>query len=202
MSTRPIIAVVPFGARGTSATAGAHARQIARRLVDRFAREEALELRPVFLVAMPEASSDAGYLVFGSSPDADLAAQYASSSGATHALTATYREDGGARSLEVALVDAATRAVEHLDLAIAEGALQTAEVELAAWVVATLHVAAASDLRTPATANETAYAALLEGMDEEVNATLLRPGDPSRANEAIRTALARHLAAARADPAS
>ena len=81
MSARPVVAVVPFGARGSSPRAGAWARQLARRLVDRFAPEPALELRPVFLVAMPEAAAQAGYLVFGSSPDADLAAQYATSVG-------------------------------------------------------------------------------------------------------------------------
>src|SRR5881628_2532146 len=109
MNARPIVAVVPFGARGASPRAGAWARQLARRLVDRFAADASLELRPVFLVAMPETSSDAGYLVFGSSPGPHLAAEYASSLGATHALTATYREDAGERGLEATLVDAQTR---------------------------------------------------------------------------------------------
>ena len=52
MSPRPIIAVVPFGARGTTSRAGAWARQIARRLVERRPPDDALELRPVFMVAM------------------------------------------------------------------------------------------------------------------------------------------------------
>ena len=47
---------------------------------------------------MPEESSDAGYLVFGSSPEADVAARYASSLGATHALTAAYLGDACVRS--------------------------------------------------------------------------------------------------------
>jgi Flp pilus assembly protein TadD len=202
MSTRPIVAVVPFGARGTSPRAGAIARQIARRIVDRFASETALELRPVFLVAMPEASSDAGYLVFGSSPDAALAAQYAASSGATHALTATFREDGAARVLEASLVDAKSATAGAYRVAIAEGGLQGVETEIAAWVARTLGVTPSVDLATPPTENEAAYVALLEAMDEEVNATLLRPSDPTRAREALQAALARYVDAARADPAS
>lgn len=201
MSTRPIVAVVPFGARGATPQAGAIARQIARRLVDRFAGETSLELRPVFLVAMPEASSEAGYLVFGSSPEPDLAAQYATSSGATHALTATYR-DAPSRVLEVALVEAATKSATRVTLALPEGALQRAEGELATWLVRTLGLEANADLSAPPTANENAYIALLEGMDEEVNATLLRPSDPTNARESLRRALARFIDAARADPTS
>src|SRR6185503_2344427 len=202
MSERPIVAVVPFGARGKSPRAGAIARQLARRIVDRFARETALELRPVFLVAMPEASADAGYLVFGSSPDAALAAQYASSSGATHALTATFREEGAARVLDASLVDAKTAVAETRHVAIAEGDLQRVETEVAAWVARSLGVTPTVDLASPPTENEAAYVALLEGMDDEVNATLLRPSDPARAREALQVALARYVDAARADPAS
>ena len=69
---RPIVAVIPFGARGMTPRAGAWARQLAAQLVERFARDEAVDVRPVFLVAMPEATSEAGYLVYGSSPGADL----------------------------------------------------------------------------------------------------------------------------------
>jgi Flp pilus assembly protein TadD len=202
MSTRPIVAVVPFGARGTSPRAGAIARQMARRIVDRFARETALELRPVFLVAMPEASSDAGYLVFGSSPDAALAAQYAASSGATHALTATFREDGAARVLEASLVDAKSATADAYRVAIAKGGLQRVETEISAWVARTLGVTPSVDLATPPTENEAAYVTLLEAMDEEVNATLLRPSDPARARQALQAALARYVEAARADPVS
>ncbi|HUQ40998.1 MAG TPA: hypothetical protein VM052_00705, partial [Candidatus Limnocylindrales bacterium] len=202
MTTRPIVAVVPFGARGSSPKSGAWARQIARRLVDRFAAETALEVRPVFLVAMPEESSEAGYLVFGSSPDTDLAAQYATSLGATHALTAVYREDGGARALRLDLVDAARKHAESLDLRIAEDGLHRAEPQVARWLVDTLGVTPSVDVATPATANENAYAALLEGMDEEVNATLLRTSDPQRADASIEASLRRYVDAARADPAS
>jgi len=200
VTQRSIVAVVPFGARGASPRAGAWARQLARRLVDRFATDAAVELRPVFLVAMPEASTDAGYLVFGSSPDPDLAAQYASSLGATHALTATYREKQGDRGLDATLVDAKTRGtIATATLSIPPGGLQRAEPELAAWLVTSLGVTAGTDVTAPAAANEDAYAALLEAMDEELNATLLRPSEPARAAESHRTALARYVDAARLD---
>ena len=203
MSTRPIVAIVPFGARGTSPRAGAWARQLARRLVDRFARETAVDVRPVFLVALPEASGDAGYLVFGSSPEPDLAAQYAASLGATHALSATYREDQGGRALDLVLVDATTRAVQaKRSLDIPPEGLQRAEPEVAAWLVAALDVTPSTDLVTPAAANEPAYGALLEAMDEEVNATLLRTSDPARADGSLHAALERYVEAARADPVS
>src|SRR5206468_1543905 len=51
-----------------------------------------------------------------------------------------------------------------------------------------------------AAANETAYAAILEGMDEEVTTTLLRQSDQAGADEAIGRALERYLAALTADP--
>ena len=108
---RPIVAVIPFGARGTTPRAGAWARQLAARLVERFAADEAVDVRPVFLVAMPEAASEAGYLGFGSSPDAGLAAEYGRSLGATYALTGIYREDGGSRRLEATLVEVGSGAV-------------------------------------------------------------------------------------------
>src|SRR5258708_22109816 len=88
------VAVVPFGARSSDPRAGAWGRQIARRLVDRFADHPDLDLKPVFLVAMPEDKGDAGYLVFGSTPDAGLAAQYGASLGTTHALIGLLRVEG------------------------------------------------------------------------------------------------------------
>jgi len=202
VTTRPIVAVVPFGARGSSRRAGAWARQIARRLVDRFGPGSAIELREVFLVAMPQQSSEAGYLVFGSSPDTATAARYATSAGATHALTATYREEGAARAIQVDLVDAATRAATRLDLRIATGGLQRAEGEIAAWLVNMLGVTPAAPVDAPVIANEAAYAALLEGMDEEVDATLLRQSDAQQADRSLQAAIDRYLEATRADPAS
>src|SRR3977135_2835603 len=191
-AARPIVAVIPFGARGASPRAGAWARQLAARLVARFAGEEAIDVRPVFLVAMPETTSTAGYLVFGSSPDAGLAAEYGRSLGATFALTGTYREDGRSRRLEATLVDVASGTVRATrSIAIGPGTLATAELALARWLARA--VAGAADVsEAPAAANESAYAALLEGMDEEVTATLLRQSDPGGADEAIGRALERY----------
>ena len=202
MNAHPIVAVIPFGARTSDPRHGAWARQLARRLVERFARESAFELRPVYLV-MPEAGKDAGYLVFGSSPDPELAAQYATSLGASHALVATYRDDASGRGIEATLVDAATRAtVARRVSTISAGGLQHVEPELAAWLAGALQITPASDVTKPAAATEDAYAALLEAMDEEVNATLLRASEPERASAALHIALARYLDAARADPQS
>src|SRR5947199_3047350 len=90
VSAGPVIAVVPFGARGNTARAGAWARQLARRLVERNPADETHELRPVFLVAMAEETQGEGHLIFGSTPTPDLAAQYGASLGATHVLVGTY----------------------------------------------------------------------------------------------------------------
>ena len=200
-ASRPIVAVIPFGARGTTPRAGAWARQLAARLVERFARDETVDVRPVFLVAMPEATSEAGYLVFGSSPGPDLAAEYGRSLGATYALTGTYREDGGTRRLEAAVIDAGTGTVRATrSIAIDAGTLATAEVALARWLARTVGSESTAGADAPPAANETAYAALLEGMDEEVTATLLRQSDPAGADEAIGRALERYLAAVGADP--
>ncbi len=197
---RPIVAVIPFGARGATPRAGAWARQLAARLVERFARDEAVDVRPVFLVAMPEATSDAGYLVFGSSPGADLAAEYGRSLGATYALTGTYREDGGSRRLEATLVDVGSGTVRATrSIAIDPGTLATAEPALARWLARTAGAGSVAGSDAPAAANEAAYAALLEGMDEEVTATLLRQSDPAGADEAIGRALGRYLEAIGAD---
>jgi tetratricopeptide (TPR) repeat protein/TolB-like protein len=198
-AVRPIVAVIPFGARGMTPRAGAWARQLAARLVQRFAPDETVDVRPVFLVAMPEASSDAGYLVFGSSPDAGLAAEYGRSLGATWALTGTYREDGGTRRLEATLVEVASGAVRATrSIAIGPGTLATAEIALGRWLARAVG-AAVNTTDEPVAANETAYAALLEGMDEEVTTTLLRQSDPSGADDAIGRALERYLAAMAAD---
>lgn len=181
-TARPVVAVVPFGARGRE-SAGAIGRQLARRLVDRFTDGEA-ELRPVFLVAMPEERSEAGYLVFGSTPDVDLAASYGRSLGTTHALTGLYREDGDARALDVTLIGVpGATVVAQTTLPIAGGALHEAERGLSAWLAKSLGVAEPM-ADTPA-ANEAAYVELLRGLDEEVNATLLRSG-ATGAEEAAR----------------
>ncbi|HYK98109.1 MAG TPA: tetratricopeptide repeat protein [Candidatus Acidoferrales bacterium] len=197
MSARPIIAVVPFGARSSDPRAGAWARQIARRLVERSG--DAMEIRPVFLVAMPEETSGEGHLIFGSTPPADLAAQYGVSLGASHVLTGTFRDDAGARRLEAQLVDSGRRTVVADEtFTIAAGELQMIEDAVAEWLARSVGAAASPARSVPA--NEPAYAALLEGMDEEVNATLLRQSDTERSAQALHAAMDRYLESVRSDP--
>ncbi|HVR88536.1 MAG TPA: tetratricopeptide repeat protein [Candidatus Limnocylindria bacterium] len=197
--TRPSVAVVPFGARATDARAGAWGRQIARRVVERFADDPAVEAKPVFLVALPEVASEASYLVFGSTPDVALAAQYGTALGASHALIGTLRSGSGERSIEATLVDVAgKRAQARFDRAFPDGTLHEAEPALVDWLARLLAIerpAAAA-----AAANEAAYRAILEGMDEEVNATLLAPADAPAAAGARARAAERYLDALRADP--
>ena len=194
------VAVVPFGARSDDARAGAWGRQLARRLVDRFADHPSVDLKPVFLVAMPDAAADAGYLVFGSTPDPALAAQYGASLGTTHALVGVLSVSDRERRLEVTLVDvAAQRGTATLDYAIPDGGLGGAEPRLVSWLAEALAVDAPAGPPLP---NERAFSAVLEGMDEEVNATLLAASDARGATEARLRATARYLAAIRADPAA
>jgi Tfp pilus assembly protein PilF len=198
-TSRPIVAVVPFGAKGRDAKAGGIGRQVARRLVERFADAPDIELKPVFLVALPETTSDAGYLVFGSTPDADLAAQYGESLGSTHALTGVYREDEEERAFEVTLVDVKTRgAVAQRELAVTPDELHRAEPALASWLAEALGVP--SPGAEAETANEPSYQALLAGLEEETNATLLRAGDPNAADAARARAFDEYVAAIQLDP--
>jgi len=200
-TSRPVVALVPFGAKGRDAKAGGIGRQVARRLVERFADDPNIELRPVFLVAMPEMKNDAGYLVFGSTPDADLAARYGESLGTTHALTGLYREDEKGRGFVVTLVDVKSRSVAaERELEIAPGELHRAEPALGAWLAEALGVPAPS--LAPEMANEPAYQALVAGLEDETNATLLRAGDPSAADAARARALDEYVAAIRLDPES
>jgi len=197
---RRSVAVVPFGARSADPRAGAWGRQIARRLVDAFTDHPALDLKPVFLVTMGEQPSDAGYLVFGSTPDPALAAQYGASLGTTHALIGVLRADGADRVLDATLVDvAAKRALATLAHPIAPGALSGAEPALARWLASALDTEPPTAGREMA---EPAYAALLEGMDEEVNATLLSASDARAAGGARGRAAARYLDALRVDPSA
>lgn len=179
--------------------------------MERFAAEPAVELRPVFLVTVPGAgegvgtgaATEPGYLIFGSTPDPALAAEYARSLEAAHALTGTYHEGAADRRLNVALVDAATASVvatsEHV---IPDNELHLAEGHLASWLASALGIVASGDLGAIAVANEDAYAALLEAMDAEVDVTLLRTGDERAARGALETAAAAYARAAQADPAS
>ena len=84
-------------------------------------------------------------------------------------------------------------------IAIDSGTLATAETALARWLARAVGATLPAGSDAPAAANETAYAALLEGMDEEVTATLLRSSDPAGAEDAIGRALERYLAALGAD---
>jgi Tfp pilus assembly protein PilF len=200
-TSRAVVAVVPFGAKGRDARAGGIGRQVARRLVERFADDPNIELRPVFLVAMPESRADAGYLVFGSTPDADLAARYGESLGATHALTGVYREDQKGRAFAATLVDVKNQRVAgEKDLAVAPGELHLAEPALAAWLAEALGVPAPG--LEPETANEPSYQAFLTGLEEETNATLLRAGDAEAADAARARAFDEYATAVRLDPES
>ena len=195
------IAVVPFGARSSDARAGAWGRQIARRLVDRFSGHPDLELKPVFLVTVPDAAGEAGYLVFGSTPDVALAAQYGASLGATHALVGVLQAEGADRTIETTLVDVkAKSAVATMTHTISDGQLHQAEPALAAWLATAL--GAEAPVGPEPASTESAYAAILEAMDDEVNATLLGTSDPGGAAQARLRAAGRYLAAIRADPGS
>jgi tetratricopeptide (TPR) repeat protein len=200
--TARTVAVVPFGARGGTPATGAWARQIARRLVDRFAADDGLELRPVFLVALSGTATEAGYLVFGSTPDPALAASYGASLGTTHVLTGELiDEPTGGRRIAATLVTVGTATtLAVLEQPLPPGALATAEPALARWLATQLGRTPPADSGAPLPA-EQAYAQLLEGLDEEVNETLLRPTDPSRADLARDRATQHHLAALAADPA-
>ena len=203
MRSHPIVAVVPFGTRAPDARRGAWARQIARRLVERLPADETIELRPVFVVTMPTEGSGEGHLILGSTPGPDLAAQYGASLGATHAVVGMYVESEGERRVEASLIDVATRAkIEDRAFVIASGHLHLVENEIGEWIAEASGARASREPQylAPAVANEKAYAALLEAMDEEVNATLLRPSDAGRAAAALRAALACYVDAVRADP--
>ncbi len=198
----PVVAVVPFGARGSDRRYGAWARQIARRLVERFADAgpaAGIELRPVFMVAVSEEGRGPGYMVFGSTPDAELAAGYGASVGASHVLTGTYLHDDLTPTLEVTLVRVTTKESIRTER-IGARELRTVEPALASWVARALDVETRADIASPAAANDAAYAGLLEAMDDEVNATLLRASDPERAAVAMDRALVGHMDALRADP--
>src|SRR5438876_239765 len=201
MTSRPVVAIVPFGAKGRDAKAGGIGRQVARRLVERFADDPNVELRPVFLVAMPEAKSDAGYLVFGSTPDPDLAARYGESLGTTHALTGLYREDATGRAFAVSLVEVKFRTVAaERKIVVAPDELHRAEPTLAAWLAEALGVPAPG--LAPETANEPSYQAFLAGLEDETNATLLRAGDPSAADQARARAFDEYADAVKLEPES
>lgn len=197
------MAIVPFGALSSDPRAGAWGRQLARRLVDRFTGHPEVELKPVFLVAMPneDAGSQPGYLVFGSTPDPSLAAQYGASLGATHALVGTLRVEGADRSIAASLVEVASqKVVASVDQRIPGGRLHEAEPAIAGWVARSL--GADPPMASEPAANEAAYGAILDAMDDEVSATLLAAADADAAARSRDRAVTRYLDAVRADPRS
>lgn len=198
-AAKPTLAVIPFGAREADTTAAAVARQLARRIVERFERSALVDARPVYLVAVGEGGG--GALVFGSAPDAKLAAEYARGVSATHALHGALEGD----LLRASLVNAADGApVAALDTPLGEGDLVYAEGRLATAVAQALGVQmteeVAGRLGAPLTERPEAYRAFLVGMDLEMAAGVLRRDRPEEAEQRSREAVGSYLAALRADP--
>ncbi len=217
-----MLAVVPFGARPAQKKAagpdeastggtlppgrpsldelnGAAARQIARRVVQRFETSGVLAAKPVFLVALSEES---GVLVFGSTPDAALAAEYARGVDATHALFGILEGD----ALRTTLVRASDASeVGRFDVSVADRALPEAEGALAIAVARALGVSLSDEqlgsLGMAPTADADAYRAFLLGLEAEVASTILARDKPEQSLESAQRAVAGHLAALRADPA-
>lgn len=176
------------------------ARQLARRLVERLAAEPAFELRPVFLVSIPEDSAQAGYVIIGSTPDPELAAGYGASLSCSHSLVGTLHRTEDGHRLELALVEVSSRRTLHTDrIASAAGELHRLEGSVARWLGSVLG-AELADPGAPVAAGEPAYRALLEGMDAELSATLLTTGDPGGARAATRDALDHYTRAVELDP--
>ena len=201
MTERPVLAVVPFGAREEDERTSAIARQLARRVVDRFERSAVLEAKPVFLVAMSDREGKSGVLVFGSAPDAKLAAEYARGIGATHALFGAAEGDV-LRTTLVASPDA--RKLGRFVTPLAGDAITRADATLAVDVARALDVALSEEahgrLVMPPTADAESYRALLVGMDLEMAATVLRRDQTERAEQLTRAAIGSYVAALHADP--
>lgn len=169
---------MPFGTSGMPReSAGAIARQLAGRLVERLAAETAVELRPVLVVGVADRSPDEAYVVLSSAPDADFGAQMGASLECTHTLMGAFRDDAD-RALEVSLIDThAKRPVREEVLPARAGALHLLEPALAAWLAHALGLELA-DRGAPAAANEPAYAELLQGMDVDVSAKVAHADVP------------------------
>lgn len=191
---------MPFGARPADERTGAIARQIARRVVQRFESSGLLSAKPVFLVAMSEEGAS-GVLVFGSAPDAKLAAEYARGLGASHALFGALEET----ALRTTLVRAADAGeVARLETPAEDRALPFAEGALAIAVTKALGVTLSDEdlgrLGGAPTTDADAYRTFLLGLDAEMEATVLARDRPAQAAERSQRAVAGHLAALRADP--
>lgn len=153
----------------------------------------------MYVVAVDEKGS--GAVVFGSSPDAALAAQYAKGVGATHALYGSREGD----ALDAHLVRASDRAaVADLRVPLGGDDLVRAEGRLALETAKALGVAeteeASGRLGAPLTEDAPAYRAFLVGMDLEMSASVLRRDHPDQAAARAKEAIGSYLAAIRADP--
>jgi tetratricopeptide (TPR) repeat protein len=194
-----VLAVIPFGARDADPVDAAVARQLAGRIVDRLQRSGAVAAKPVYLIAVDEAGG--GALVFGSAPDAPLAAEYAAGVSATHALF-------GQRTGDI-LVTRVVRAddrvvVAELETSLADASLVQAEARIASETARALGLpadAARAIGGAPPTEDASAYRSFLLGLDLEMSAAVLRRDHPDQADARLREATGSLLAALRADPA-
>ncbi|HYY53908.1 MAG TPA: tetratricopeptide repeat protein [Candidatus Dormibacteraeota bacterium] len=176
------------------------ARQISRRVVDRFERSAVLEAKPVYLVAVDE-KAGGGAVIFGSAPDAKLAAEYARGVSATHALFGSLEGE----SIRWQLVRASDGAVvAERETRVADDRLVYAEGEIAVGAAEAIGVDPSDEtlgrLRTPPTEDAPAYRAFLIGLDLEMTAAVLRRDHGSDADARLREAEGSFLAALRADP--
>ena len=138
--------------------------------------------------------------MFGSAPEAALAAQYARGVGATHALFGGV--EGGALRLHLARAGDAAIVLE-LATPIGEAELVHAEGGIATGVARALGASVTEEvagrLGAPLTADPAAYRALLVGMDLEMTASVLRRDHAEEADARLREAVGSYLAAIRAD---
>jgi tetratricopeptide (TPR) repeat protein len=176
------------------------ARQLARRVVERFERSAVVEAKPVYLVAVDE-QGGSGTVVFGSAPDANLAAEYARGVAATHALFGSLA--GGALDWRVARASDGAIAREQRT-SIAGDRLLYAEGEIAVEAARAMGVDPSDEalgrLRAPTTEDAQAYRVFLLGMDLEMSAAVLRRDRPNDADARLREAAGSFLAALRRDP--
>lgn len=176
------------------------ARQLARRVVERFERSGVIDAKPVYLVAVDQTGG--GAVVFGSAPDAKLASEYARGVSATHALFGFLEHDAirtrVVRASDGEIVDERETAIADARIVYAEGEIAVAAARA---VGAPLSDEALGRLRTPLTEDAHAYRSFLLGLDLEMAATVLRRDQPAQADERVREAIGTFLAALRVDPA-
>jgi tetratricopeptide (TPR) repeat protein len=139
--------------------------------------------------------------VFGSAPDATLAAQYARGVSATHALFGA-AEGESLRAQLVRASDAGEMA--RLDERIDDETVVYVEGRIAIGVAKALGLQLTEEvlgrLGAPLTVDAQAYRALLVGMDLDMAASVLRHDQAALAEERERAATGSYLAAIRIDP--